>query len=288
MGIRYALDLSSSAKTLASQGGIAAQRRLYINPTQAIVTPVAELRQDAYDTTGDGDEGTLSQGFGYAYPSGSVGTHMIVVLDSACYSPDGNVVVQFNVHVAGGGTDTATATFALPSQAANTVKLFGKGTAVDLVPDTDATKKITSIDSLAGISCGEIGTRFRVLAVPAYNDSGWVELTRLRGFNPALPSPSPVDIAHSFDSAFDTVQGREALPELSGSMVVAGNYDDLRRYNGVTVAFMGQRWVDNRTLVSTELYGGVVLGVKKNSGDGNAEMTLDFNGMVREYGNFIK
>lgn len=285
MGIRYKLDLSSTAKPLASQGSIAVQRRLFINPTQSIVAPVAELRQDAYDTTGDGDEGTLSQSFGYSYPA--AGTHLIVMLDSAVESLDGNPVIQFNVTVAGGGSDTATATFALPSQAANQTKVFGKGTAVDLVPDTDATKKITAITSLAGISYGAIGSLYRVLAVPAANDSAWVELKRIRSFNPGLPSPSPVDIAHSFDSSFDVVQGREGLPSLSGSMVAAGNYDDARRYNGTTVALRYQRWVDGRTLVEDMLFGGVVLGTKLNSGDGNSEVTIDFDGMIREMANFI-
>lgn len=287
MGIRYKLDLSASAKTLASQGRIAAQRRVYINPTQAIVAPIAELRQDAVDATGDGDEGTITQEFGYSYPAGAVGTHMIVVLDSACASPDGNVVVSFDVTVAGGGTDTATATFALPSQAANQTKVFPKGMAVDLVPDTDATLKITAITGLNGITYGAVGTLFRVLAVPAFNDSGWVELKRMRSFNGALPSPAPVDIAHNFDSSFDIVQGREALPSLSGSQVAAGAYDDARRYNGTTVALMVQDWVDGRTLVNTQLFGGVVLGAKMNSGDGNAEQTIDLDGMIREFALFL-
>ena len=97
MGIRYALALSAASKILASQGGIAAQRELWINPAKGIFTPVAELRQDVVDTTGDGDEGTIYQSFGYVYPSGAVGTHMVVVMDTACESLDGDVVVTFNV-----------------------------------------------------------------------------------------------------------------------------------------------------------------------------------------------
>lgn len=287
MGIRYALALTSAAQTLASQGAIAAQRELWINPTKSIFAPVAELRQDVYDTTGDGDEGTIFQSFGYAYPAGAVGTHMVVVMDTACESLDGNPVVTFNVTVAGGGSDTATATFVRPSQAASAVKVFGKGVAVDLLPVTDATKKITAIVSLAGISYGEVGTKFRVLAVTPYNSADWVEVKRVRSFNTSLPSPMPVDIAHNFDSALDTVQGREEVPMLSGNMVLAGTYDDMRNYNGTTVAIMEKRVVDGRYLVSTEVYGGIVIMVKKETGDGNSECTVSFDGKHREYASFI-
>jgi hypothetical protein len=283
MGIRYALGLTTAQLLLGEQGRIDAQRRVFVNATPGAFTKVMDITQEAVDATPDGDEGSFVRNNGYTFPV--AGSHLVLVLDTALTSPDGVAVVTFAVTVAGGGTDTATATFAVPTSAADQTKVYGKCTMVDIIPVTDATKKITAITGTGvTIANGEVGARFKVLSAPAANDATWVEALRVRGFDAPIPSGMAVEIPHNFDAALDSVRGREDSPKLSGSMVLAANWADLRRYNEVTVAFKVEDWVDGKVRVSNEIYGGVTLTLSKASADGNGEQRLSFTGLYSEFG----
>lgn len=283
MGIRYALGLTPPQLLLAEQGRIDAQRRVFVNPTAGAFTKVMDITQEAVDATPEGDEGSIVRNNGYTFPV--AGSHLVLVLDTPLTSPDGIAVVTFAVTVAGGGTDTATATFGVPTSAADQSRVYPKCTMVDIIPVTDATKKITGITGTGvTIANGEAGVRFKVLSAPAQNDATWIEVYRARGFDSPIPGGMPVEIAHNLDSALDTVQGREESSKLSGSMVVSAAWADLRRYNQVRVAFQVQDWVDGKLRASNEIYAGVALTLGKATADGNGEQRLSFTGLFSEFG----
>lgn len=143
------------------------------------------------------------------------------------------MTVTFNVTLAGDISDTATATFHLPTWApAGSKNHFPFGISADLVPDTPANAglKIKALGALDSVANMTAGNKFEVYTSPNLEDFTFIDCCRGKGGR--LNLPSIVEIACGTNPSAYTKLGRGESNPLSIEFINRGALEQLAMFNG--------------------------------------------------------
>ncbi len=206
-----------------------------------------------------------------------------------CLSPDligvgGAMAITFNVTYEGTITDTAVATFHLPSwSAAGSLNRFPIGICSDLVPTTigNAAKKITAIGTV--VSCANMtpGNKFQVYTTPLLEDFVFIDATTSKGGQFNLPSI--VEIPDGYNAAGYTKLGRSESNKLSIGFRDRGYLEQLNRFNGSQGTIRMDIVKDGSVLAQRLLYSGYFVRSSTERGDGDDHVDAKAEGPYEQF-----
>lgn len=140
------------------------------------------------------------------------------------------MTVTLNVTVFGGGTDTAVATFHIPTWSDSSENAFPVGICADIVPVTDPALKIISIVSVASVANMTPGNKVEIFTTPNASDFKYISCSRGKGG--MLNLPGIIEIACGRNPSEFTKLGRGESNKLKISFANRGALEQLARYNG--------------------------------------------------------
>lgn len=170
---------------------------------------------------------------GLGIPTG--GRDCQVRINSANFRGDGSSAptVTFNVVLDDDTSDTAVATFHLPTWApAGSMNVWPYGIVADLIPATggNENKKIKSITSLASVANMKAGNGLELFTSPDADSFVYIDCARNKGG--AFNLPSIIEIACGRNPAAFTALGRGESNPLRVEFVNRGALEQLAIFNG--------------------------------------------------------
>lgn len=194
-----------------------------------------------------------------------------------------SIVVTLNVTFVGGGSGTATATFAPPAHVQDQSFNIPMGLAVDVKPGVgNESKKIASVTSVASVVGGVRGNKIEILALP----ESWFKLGCARTKNPTYPVPQPVNIPCGLNASAFTKMGMSEPGSLELSGLQFSYADGLTRLNGHRGAVMIEVKKEN-VLCERQVFLGYVGAANSARGDGSDEVLTTSNGMFENFCVFV-
>lgn len=192
-----------------------------------------------------------------------------------CLSPDligvgGVMALTFNVTYEGAISDTAVATFDLPTwSGAGSLNRFPIGICTDFVPTTvgNAAKKITAIGTLVSVANMTPGNAFQLYSTPLTADFVFIDASTSKGG--AFNLPSIVEIPDGYNAAGYTKLGRSESNKLSIGFRDRGYLEQLNRFNGSQGTIRMDIVKDGSVLAQRLLYSGYFVRASTERGDGD-------------------
>ena len=199
---------------------------------------------------------------------------------------DENIVVTFDVTFADETEGQAAATFSIPARAGNqsTTVPAGMGADVNAVDPANAGKQIIAVNDIASVVGGDVGNRYKLVAMPddaTFSRVGFVTTAGLK-----LPISASVPIADGLDGSAAIKRGRSE----AGSMAAKAGYIDylngLARVNGLFVSAKIEVWKDERVLTERTYLDRWKAMANPDRGDGNTVVEADAQGNFQTFGIF--
>lgn len=215
----------------------------------------------------------------------TAGRDVIVrVNNPKCIGVGGAMAVTFNVTLEGALSDTAVATFDLPSwSGAGSLNLFPIGICADLIPATPANvgKKITAIGTLVSVANMTVGNEFQLYTTPLTADFVKIEACTTKGG--AFNLPEPVSIPEGRNPSAYTKLGRGSIEKLSIGFRDRGYLEQLNRFNGsqgtVRIDIQKDGFVISQRLV----YSGWFVRCSTERGDGDDLVEAKSEGSYEQF-----
>lgn len=155
------------------------------------------------------------------------------IASSRCQGVGGNMAITFNVTLDDDSSDTAVATFHLPTWApSGSLNYWPYGTAADIVPAGagNAAKKIKAILSVASVVNMKPGNTFEVFTSPNASDFKFIDCCRGKGG--MLNLPGIIEIACGRNPSAYTKLGRGDSNPLKVEFINRGAMEQLAIFNG--------------------------------------------------------
>ncbi|MEI6656888.1 MAG: hypothetical protein WCP45_19135, partial [Verrucomicrobiota bacterium] len=204
-------------------------------------------------------------------------------------SPDlggvgGVMAITFNVTIEGTITDTAVATFHLPTwSGAGSLNRFPIGICADLIPTTvgNIAKKVTAIGTLVSMANMTPGNKFEIYTTPLASDFVYIEGCTSKGG--AFNLPNIVEIAEGRNAAAYTKLGRSESNKLSIGFVDRGYLEQLNRFNGSQGSVRIDITKDGSVIAQRLLYSGYYVRCSTERGDGDDKVEAKSEGPYDQF-----
>lgn len=200
--------------------------------------------------------GTYTSAGGLQIPTGGRDVQ-VRIAGNKCRGVTGSAMtVTFDVTLDDDSSDTATATFHIPTWATEQGNLFPIGISADLIPTTvgNVNKKIKAIVGLDSVTNMVAGNRFELFCTP--NDASFVEIEGCRGKGGALNMPEVIQIPAGREPVAWTKLGRGKSNPLKIENVSRGALEQLSRYSGHQGTLRFDFVKDDAVTAQIQLYSG--------------------------------
>ena len=198
---------------------------------------------------------------------------------------DEDIVVTFGVTFDDGTNGQATATFAVPARSGNQSPTVPAGMAVDVNgAGNKATNQIASVNSIVSVVGGDVGNKFKLVAMPddsTFSRVGFVTTAGLK-----LPVSTSVAIPDGLDGSAAIKRGRSEAGTLQAKAGYIDYMNGLARVNGLFVTAKIETWKDERVLTERTYIDRWKAMANPDRGDGNTVVEADTQGNFQTFAVF--
>ena len=273
--MKFNLAITTSQVDAARKPEIGVESKVFFAPENCVL-------RGTVDCTG-ATTGVYTSAGGADIPT--AGRDVVLRIHSPnCKGLTGAMAVTFNVTLEGAITDTAVATFDLPTwSGAGGLNQFPIGICADLVPATigNIAKKVTAIGSLVSVANMVVGNQFQVYQTPLVTDFVEIEACTTKGG--AFNLPEPVPVPSGYNPAAWMKIGRGTIEKLSVGFADRGYLEQLNRFNGAQGCLRIDAVKDGFITAQRLLYSGWFVRCSTERGDGDAIVEAKAEGSYEQF-----